>query len=51
MVKKQVVVVDSINDARKVAVDCGFPHTVLDIRDEFGDAHDNFVYEYIAGRT
>ena len=43
---------DSINDARKVAVDCGFPHTVLDIRDEFGDAIiDNFVYEYIAGRT
>ena len=43
---------DSINDARKVAVDCGFPHTVLDIRDEFGDAiiH-NFVDEYIAGRT
>ena len=43
---------DSINDARKVAVDCGFPHTVLDIRDEFGDAIiDNFVDEYIAGRT
>ena len=37
---------DSINDARKVAVDCGFPHTVLDIRDEFGDAIiDNFVDE------
>jgi len=43
---------DSINDARKVAVDCGFPHTVLDIRDEFGDAIiNNFVDEYIAGRT
>jgi len=43
---------DSINDARKVAVDCGFPHTVLDIREEFdGFIIDNFVDEYIAGRT
>ena len=43
---------DSINDARKVAVDSGFPHTVLDIRDEFGDSIiDNFVNEYIEGRT
>ena len=43
---------DSINDARKLAVDCGFPHTILDIRDEFGDyIIDNFVDEYIAGRT
>ena len=43
---------DSINDARKVAVDCGFPHTVLDIREEFDDfIIDNFVDEYIAGRT
>ena len=25
---------DSINDARQLAVDCGFPHTILDIRDE-----------------
>ena len=23
---------DSINDARSLAVDCGFPHTILDIR-------------------
>ena len=43
---------DSINDARKIAVDYGFPHTVLDIRKEFGDSIiDNFVDEYIAGRT
>jgi len=43
---------DSINDARQLAVDCGFPHTILDIREEFGDSIiDNFVDEYIAGRT
>jgi len=43
---------DAINDARKLAVDCGFPHTILDIRDEFGDyIVDNFINEYIAGRT
>ena len=43
---------DSINDARQLAVDCGFPHIILDIRDEFGDyIIDNFVDEYIAGRT
>ena len=43
---------DSINDARQLAVDCGFPHTILDIRDEFkGFIIDNFVDEYIAGRT
>ena len=43
---------DSINDARQLAVDCGFPHTVLDIREEFGDFIINdFVDEYIAGRT
>ena len=43
---------DSINDARKMAVDYGFPHYILDIRDEFGDfVIDNFVEEYLAGRT
>ena len=43
---------DSINDARNLAVDCGFPHMILDIRDEFGDyIIDNFVQEYISGRT
>jgi tRNA-uridine 2-sulfurtransferase len=43
---------DSINDARQVAVDMGFPHYIIDIRDEFGDyVIDNFVDEYLAGRT
>ena len=28
---------DSINDARTMAVDMGFPHYILDIRSEFGD--------------
>ena len=36
----------------QLAVDCGFPHTILDIRDEFkGFIIDNFVEEYMAGRT
>jgi tRNA-specific 2-thiouridylase len=43
---------DSINDARAIAVEKGFPHYILDIRAEFGDAViDNFVDEYMAGRT
>lgn len=43
---------DSINDARIVAVNLGFPHYIIDIRDEFGDyVIDNFVEEYLAGRT
>ena len=43
---------DSINDARMVAVKLGFHHFIVDIRDEFGDyVIDNFVEEYIAGRT
>jgi tRNA-uridine 2-sulfurtransferase len=43
---------DSFNDARTAAVEHGFPHLVLDIRDEFGTAViDNFVEEYLAGRT
>jgi tRNA-specific 2-thiouridylase len=43
---------DSLQDARKVAVDMGFHHFILDIRDEFGEAViENFVDEYIAGRT
>ncbi len=43
---------DSINDARQVAVDMGFHHFIIDIRDEFGDyVIDNFVDEYMAGRT
>ena len=43
---------DSFNDARQAAVQHGFPHFILDIRDEFGDfVIDNFVEEYLAGRT
>ena len=43
---------DSINDARQVAVDMGFHHFIVDIRSEFGDyVIDNFVDEYMAGRT
>jgi len=43
---------DSINDAREIAVKMGFHHFIIDIRDEFGDyVIDNFVDEYISGRT
>lgn len=43
---------DSINDARTMAVNLGFPHYILDIRSEFGNhIIDNFVDEYLAGRT
>jgi len=43
---------DSINDARSIAVQYGFPHYILDIREEFGESViDNFVDEYLAGRT
>ncbi len=43
---------DSINDARILAVNHGFPHFILDIRAEFtGSIIDNFVEEYLAGRT
>ncbi|HEX3933713.1 MAG TPA: tRNA 2-thiouridine(34) synthase MnmA [Puia sp.] len=43
---------DSFNDARMAAVQHGFPHFVLDIREEFGDfVIENFVDEYLAGRT
>ena len=44
--------VDSFNDARQAAVEHGFPHYILDIREEFGGfVIDNFVDEYLAGRT
>jgi tRNA-specific 2-thiouridylase len=43
---------DSINDARAIAVELGFPHYILDIREEFGDyVIDHFTGEYLAGRT
>jgi tRNA-specific 2-thiouridylase len=43
---------DSFNDARMAAVQHGFPHYILDIRDEFGSfVVDDFVNEYLAGRT
>ncbi len=43
---------DSINDARNIAVSLGFPHYILDIREEFGDyVIDHFTNEYLDGRT
>ncbi|CAN5901298.1 tRNA 2-thiouridine(34) synthase MnmA [soil metagenome] len=43
---------DSINDARNIAVDLGFPHFIIDIREEFGDfVINHFTDEYLAGRT
>lgn len=43
---------DSINDARQMAVNMGFPHYVLDLREDF-NKHiiTNFVDEYLSGRT
>ena len=44
--------IDSFNDARMAAVHNGFPHYILDIREEFGNhVINNFVEEYMAGRT
>ena len=43
---------DSFNDARMAAVQHGFSHFILDIREEFGDfVIENFVDEYLAGHT
>lgn len=43
---------DSINDARSISVHYGFPHFVLDLRQEFGNTIiDDFKSEYMAGRT
>ncbi|MFT7232137.1 MAG: tRNA-specific 2-thiouridylase [Cyclobacteriaceae bacterium] len=43
---------DSINDARNIAVSLGFPHYIVDIREEFGDyVINHFTNEYLNGRT
>ncbi|MCW5898325.1 MAG: tRNA 2-thiouridine(34) synthase MnmA [Flavobacteriales bacterium] len=43
---------DSINDARNMAVSRGFHHMIIDIREEFGNAIiGDFTREYLAGRT
>ena len=43
---------DSISDARNMAVSRGFNHIILDIREEFGSSIiGNFTSEYMAGRT
>jgi tRNA-uridine 2-sulfurtransferase len=43
---------DSMNDARSIALAYDFPHFVVDIREEFGDwVIDRFTSEYLAGRT
>ncbi len=43
---------ESMNDARSVAVKHGFTHFIVDIREEFGDwVIEKFTQEYMAGRT
>lgn len=43
---------DSINDARNIAVELGVPHLILDIREEFGDyVINHFTAAYLSGRT
>jgi tRNA-specific 2-thiouridylase len=43
---------ESMNDARQIAVKHGFKHFIVDIRDEFGDwVIDRFVDDYMSGRT
>ncbi len=43
---------DSINDARNVAVKLGFKHYVIDVREEFNQCIvSNFLEEYTHGRT
>lgn len=44
--------VESMNDARQIAVRHGFKHFIVDIRDEFGDwVINRFVEDYTSGRT
>lgn len=43
---------DTIHDARSLAVNLGFPHYVLDLKQEFHEAIiNNFISEYLQGRT
>lgn len=43
---------ESMNDARSVAMAYDFPHFIVDIREEFGDwVVERFTSEYLAGRT
>ena len=43
---------DSINDARDIAVKLGVKHYVLDVREEFNKfIVDDFISEYLSGRT
>jgi len=43
---------EAINDARKVAVNLGFPHYVLDLKEKFEEKIiSNFISEYLAART
>jgi len=43
---------ESMNDARQIALKFGFTHFIVDIREEFGDwVIERFVDEYMAGRT
>ena len=44
--------VESMNDARAIAVHRGFKHFIVDIRDEFGTwVIDRFIEDYMSGRT
>ena len=43
---------ESMNDARQIAIRHGFNHFIVDIREEFGDwVIERFVDEYLHGRT
>jgi len=43
---------ESMNDARAVALQYGFAHFIVDIRQEFGDwVIERFTQEYLSGRT
>jgi len=43
---------DTINDARSIAVNFGFPHYIIDLKELFNNTIvENFIQEYLAGRT